>query len=47
MLSVEITILFAIAFNYQGKYSRSLITDDTQDTSKIIKIIQSNKNLGV
>lgn len=47
MLSVEITKLFAIAFNYQGKYLWSLITDDTQDTSKIIKIIQSNKNLGV
>lgn len=44
MLSMEITILFAIAFNWQGKYSWSLITDNAQDTSKIV---HSNKNLGV
>lgn len=43
MLSVESTILFAIAFDYQGKYSYSLITGDIQDASTII---QSNKDLG-
>lgn len=43
MLSVESSILFAIAFDYQGKYSCSLFRDDIQDASKII---QSNKNLG-
>jgi hypothetical protein len=35
--------LFAIADDYQGKYSCSQITDDIQDSGKII---QSNKNLG-
>lgn len=42
MLSVESSILFAIAFDYQGGYSCSSITDNIQDASKII---QSNKNL--
>lgn len=40
---METTTLFAIAFDYWGKYSCSVITDDIQDASKII---QSNKNLG-
>lgn len=43
MLSVESTVLLTIAFDYQEKYSCSLITDDIQDASKII---HSNKNLG-
>ena len=43
MLSVGNTILFATAFDYQGKYLCSLITDDICDARKIIK---SNKYLG-
>ena len=35
MLSVERSILFAIVFYYQGKYSCSVITDDIQDSNKI------------